>query len=120
MKLKPIFTFYGAYNILLGLAFVFIPSQAMSGAGISPTTDVIATHQIWGAALVGIGWIAFKLKDAEGNDALVSVAKGFVVVAGLPVLVTILHLTQGFSGPAIYVNLIINGLVAILVFMKAK
>ena len=120
MNLKLTFTIYGIYNILLGLAFVFIPSNVMSGAGITPTTDIIATHQIWGAALIGIGWIAFKLKEADDNKALSSVAKGFIVVAGLPVIVTIYHMMQGFAGPPIYMNIIINGLVAVFVLIKTK
>ena len=47
MNLKLTFTIYGIYNILLGLAFVFTPSKVMSGAGITPTADIIATHQIF-------------------------------------------------------------------------
>ena len=120
MNLKMIFTVYGVYNILLGLAFVLIPGPAMEGAGITPTPDLIVTQQIWGVALIGIGWIAWALRGAEGNESLVSVAKTFIVFAALSIAVTVYHFMLGFSGPPIYINVLINLFALIGLFMKAK
>lgn len=120
MNLKVIFTVYGIYNILLGLAFIFIPGPTMGSAGLTPTPDLNATYQIWGVALIGIGWIAFKLRDADGNESLIGVAKSFIVVTALSVIVTIYHMTLGFSGPPIYVNILINLIAFIGILQKAK
>ncbi len=102
MNLKLIFTIYSVYNILLGLSFVFVPGPMMEGAGVTPTHDLIGTQQIWGAALIGIGWVAWNLRGAEGNQALIGIAKAFIVVTALPFVITLFHFTQGFSGPSIY------------------
>lgn len=51
MNLKVIFTIYGIYNILLGLAFIFMPGPTMGGVGITATPDLNTTHQIWGCSL---------------------------------------------------------------------
>ncbi len=82
--------------------------------------DLIGTQQIWGAALIGIGWVAWNLRGTEGNQALISIAKAFIVVAALPFVITLFHFTQGFSGPSIYMNILVNGLAMIALFMKAK
>jgi len=120
MNLKLIFTIYSVYSILLGLAFMFVPSTVMEGAGITPTTDLVVTQQIWGAAVIGIGWIAFQLRGADDNAALIGVAKSFMVVAALPLIVTGYHFTLGFAGPPIYINFLINLFVIVGIFMKAK
>lgn len=120
MNLKLIFIIYGIYNILLGLAFVFIPGPAMEGAGITPTPDLIATQQIWGVALIGLGWIAWTLRGAEGNESLVGVAKAFIIVTALSLVITVYHFTLGFAGPPIYINVLINLFALIGLFMKAK
>lgn len=120
MNLKLIFSIYGIYNILLGLSFVLLPGPMMEGAGVTPTGDLIGTQQIWGAALIGIGWIAWNLRAAEGNNDLLGIAKAFIVVTALPVLITIYHLTLGFSGPPVYMNILVNGLALIALFIKTK
>ena len=120
MNLKLIFTIYGAYNILLGLVFVIIPAQAMAGAGVTPTPDLIGTQQIWGVALIGIGWIAWGLRGSEGNESLIGVAKTFFVFTSLTLIMTVYHFTLGFAGPPVYINFLINLFVLVGLFMKAK
>jgi len=120
MNLKLIFTIYGIYNILMGLVFVFAPGPAMEGVGITTTPDLSVTHQIWGAALMGIGWIALKLREAEGNESLIGVAKAFIVVTALVIVVTIYHFSLGYSGNGMYANTLINGLMLVGLFMKTK
>ncbi len=120
MSLKLIFTIYSIYNILLGLAFIFVPSAVMDGAGITPTTDLVVTQQIWGAAIIGIGWVAFQLRGADDNAVLIGVVKSFMVVAALTLIVTAYHFTLGFAGPPIYINFLINLIVIVGIFIKTK
>ena len=120
MNLKLVFTIYSIYNILLGLAFVFVPSTIMKGAGVTPTADLMVTQQIWGAAVIGIGWVAFQLRGADDNAALLGVVKSFIVVSALILVVTVYHFILGFAGPPIYINFVINLFVLIGIFMKAK
>lgn len=120
MNLKVIFYVYGGYNLLLGLALVLMPSATMQGAGLTPTSDLVVTHQIWGAALMGIGLIALTLRGADGNDALRETARSFIIVCLLVVVITIYHLMIGYAGPPIFLNITINALAGGGIFMKTK
>lgn len=115
-----IFTLYGGFIFLMGLSFVLIPSKAMQGAGISPTQDLIVTQQIWGVALIGLSLVAFKLREAEGNSALIGIAKTFLVITALGIIVTVYHFTLGYTGIAIYLNILISALAFIGILLKAK
>ncbi len=121
MNLKLIFTIYSVWNILMGLAFIFVPGPAMEGAGVMPTSGLISAHQMWGAALFGIGWVSWALRGAEGNESLVGVAKTFIVITALSLVITIYHLfIIDFGGLPVYLNVIINLFALIGLFMKAK
>ena len=79
------------------------------------------TQQIWGAALVGLGWIAFNLRDTDGNSALMGVAKSFLVVTGLVVALTLYHiLLWDVGGAPVYINILINAAAFVLIFLKTR
>ena len=92
----------------------------MEGAGIASTPDLIATQQMWGTALYGIGLIAMSLRDADNNVGLIEPVKAVMIICFLAVLVTLYHLYQGFSGPPIYMNIVVQGLAGIGILLKTK
>jgi hypothetical protein len=120
MNLKLIFTIYGGYSILMGAAFVFIPALVIQGAGLEPNSGLIATQQAWGTYILGLGFIAFSLRNADSDENLIGPAKGIMITALLITLITLYHLIQGFSGPPIFVNILVQGLTCIGIFLKTK
>ncbi len=118
MNLKLIFTIYGIYNIAIGLSFIFMPGSAIQSAGITPTHELSATHQIWGAALIGIGWFALKLRRADGNKTLIGLANAFIVFAALTIIITVYHFLNGFAGPAIFLNVFIHLFTLVVLIIK--
>ena len=120
MQLKYILTLYGIYNIAVGVSFIFMPASAIQSTGINPTHELTATHQIWGAALIGIGWISIKLRGADGKRTLIDVARGFIVFAALTITITVYHFWVGFAGPAIFMNVIVHLLTLIGLIIQTK
>jgi len=120
MSLKITFLIYGIYSIIMGSVFIIFPAMAMEGVGIMPTPDLEVTQQIWGAALVGLGVIAISLKEADKEAALGGPARAVMFTAALSVIVTIYHLWLGFSGPPIFMNILIQTIFAVNIFLKTK
>jgi hypothetical protein len=120
MTVSTLFFIYSVYNILLGASFIFVPTVVMQGAGITPTPDLVVTQQIWGAGLVGIGVLAYKAKMVSDSNNFSALVLGFVLTCTLVVVVTIYHLVQGISGPPVYMNLAVNALIGIGLFMKSR
>ena len=121
MSLKILFSVYGVYTILMGASFVLMPSMVMKGAGMEPTADLLLTQQIWGAALLGIGLVAWSLRGADENDALKGTVMAMAELAAIAAVVTIYHIVaKGVMGPPVILNLVVQLAAAGGIFLKIR
>ena len=58
MNSKLTLQVYSAYSLLMGLAFLPMPSAVIESVDGIPTTVLVATQQIWGIYIIGVGAIA--------------------------------------------------------------
>lgn len=89
--------------IAFGIAFVVAaePTMAMyatEGApGLTPLGLLITN--LFGAAFIGFGVIAFQARDAEDSEARRAIALGFVVGNTIGAVMTVLGINAGASNP---------------------
>jgi hypothetical protein len=116
MNTGMLFLVYSIYNLLMGAVFIFMPAQAMQGAGFTANGELVATHQIWGSALIGIALIGFSLRSAAASGTV----RAFAFTGFIAVLVTLYHFMQGFAGPGMYVNVVVQAAFGVGFFLKSR
>lgn len=93
-------------------------SKILDGMGAMMPSDLfVATQQIWGVYIMGIGSIAWFMSGTESADFF----KGMATLTGLVVIVTLYHIiVQGVGGPRVYVNVVVNGAVCAMCWPKMR
>lgn len=79
MKLNVLFIITAAIAILFGLAFLIIPDQTYSVYGIESIMPLNYMGQLFGAALIAIGLISWKSRNAADSDARKAIIFSFVI-----------------------------------------
>ena len=118
MNTKLTLQIYAGYSLLMGLAFIFMAGKIIEGMGVvEPGNLFIATQQIWGTYIIGIGAISWFMSGSEEADFF----KGMVTLTGLVVVVTLYHIfMMGIGGPPVYINIVVNGAVAAMCWPKMR
>ncbi len=118
MNIKLTLQIYAVYSLLMGAAFLFMAGMVIEGMGImAPGELFIATQQIWGTYIIGIGSIAWFMSGSENADFF----KGMVTLTGLVVIVPLYHIfVQGIGGPPVYINVVVNGAVCAICWPKMR
>ena len=118
MNTKLALQVYAGYSLLMGVAFIFMAGKILDGMGVMNPSDLfIATQQIWGTYIIGIGAIAWFMSGSEEADFF----KGMVTLTVLVVVVTLYHIfIKGIGGPPVYINIVVNGAVAAICWPKMR
>lgn len=77
MKLSSLFTITSILSLVFGLVFVVVPVQAISYYGVTLGVGGAIMTQFHGAALIGLGVIAWYAREAEDCSARTAIVTGF-------------------------------------------
>jgi hypothetical protein len=90
MKLKFLFIITAIIAVVFGVAFVIIPAQVYSLYGIESTAGLDYMAQLFGAALIGFGLIAWLARNAAGSDARKAIILGFFIADGIGFVIALI------------------------------
>lgn len=89
MKLSNLFTITSILSLVFGLVFVVVPVQAISYYGATLGVGGAIMTQFYGAALIGIGVIAWYAREAEDSSARTAIVTGFFAAEALTFVVAV-------------------------------
>lgn len=117
MNTKLTLQVYAGYSLLMGLSFLLMASRIIESVGGVPTPILIATQQIWGIYIIGVGAISWFMSGTDNADFF----KGLTTLTGLVVILTLYHIFMKDMGAApLYVNTLVNAVVAGISFTKMR
>ena len=121
MKLNVMFTIAAVYGFLIGLPALFFTS-AMAAAGGSPdaSTGFLMTTRFLGVELIGLGLIAWFVRNAEASKARDGVTLGLTIYFALHALTSLYGQFTDTSTSLHWVMATIQGLIAVGFFMAGK
>ena len=90
MKLKVLFIITAIVAIVFGVAFTIIPAQVYSMYGIESTAGLDYMAQLFGAALIGIGLIAWLSRNAADSDSRRAIILGFFIADGIGFVIALI------------------------------
>jgi hypothetical protein len=113
MKLNIVFTIAAVFLIILGLAQLLAPVAMLAAAGSegSPSSAYLMTIRFAGVEMLGLGLIAWLVRNAEASRARDAVTLGFTVYFALHALTS---LYGQFADPSTSVHWIMATLQALI------
>ncbi len=90
MKLKVLFIITAVCAVVFGVAFVIIPTRLYSLYAIESTEGLNYMGQLFGAALIGIGLIAWLVRNAADSDARKAIVLSFFIADGIGFVVALI------------------------------
>lgn len=90
MKLNTLFLITAIIAFFFGILFVIIPTSTYSFYGIQsdPTLNYMA--ELFGAALIGIGLIAWLSRKTTDNNALKVITLSFFIADGIGFIIALI------------------------------
>lgn len=91
MKLNVVFTVAAIVMVLLGLAQMLAPAGMLAAAGMetSPSSDFLMTIRFAGVEMLGLGLIAWFVRNADASKARDGVVLGFTIYFALHALTSL-------------------------------
>ena len=122
MKLNVMFTIAAIVMILLGLASLLAPAGMATGAGMGelPSPAFLMTIRFTGVEMLGLGLIAWFVRNAEASKARDGVTLGFTIYFALHALTSLYGQFTDTSTSVHWVAATIQALFAIGFFMASK
>jgi len=108
MKLSTFFSLTGFVALLFGLATLLVPAQMNSFYGYELPTAGLFQARLLGGALIGLGLIAFQVRNAAKSQARDAIVLAFFISNAIGFFVTLMGQlsgefnTMGWSTVAIY------------------
>jgi hypothetical protein len=121
MKLNVMFTIAAVYGIVLGLgALFFAPQMATMGGLSAPSSGALMTLRFVGVEELGLGLIAWFVRNADASKARDAVTLGFTIYFALHALTSLYGQFTDTSTSFHWVMATIQGLIAVGFFMAGK
>ena len=113
MKLNVMFTIAAGYGILLGLFTLLSPNAATTGL-LTPSMPgmLFMVVRFWGISYIGLGLIAWLVRNAEASKARDGVLLGFTIYFTLHALTSLYGQFTDASVSTHWVMAIVQGLIA--------
>lgn len=121
MKLNVMFIIAAVYGIALGLFELLAPAAASAGAlaeGMPGMLFMIV--RFWGVAYIGLGLIAWLVRNAEPSKARDGVTLGLTVFFALHALTSLYGQFTDTSMSTHWIMAIVQGLIAAGIFMAGR
>ncbi len=90
MKLKILFIINAIVAIVFGVAFVLIPAKVYSMYAIESGAGLDYMGQLFGAALIGYGLIAWLVRKAADSDSSRAIILAFFIASGIGFVIALI------------------------------
>ena len=120
MSLKLVFRISAVISAINGLGMLLMTSTFIAMANITPTPDLTTLGQFMGVTFLFLALLTWRIPDIAG-DAVSSLGQLFGIGYAMWFLIVGYHIMTGQAGGATaYVNLVIEAILAVLLFMKSR
>jgi hypothetical protein len=122
MKLNVVFTVAGLFMIIVGLVQLLAPAAMVAGAGIgeTPSPAYLMTVRFTGVELLGLGLIAWLVRNTEASKARDAVTLGLTIYFALHALTSLYVQLTAVNTPFGWVVIVVQSLFAVGFFMAGK
>lgn len=124
MSYRIMFVVTAVVTILLGLAFLIVPSIVIEQFGVDDYASTRMVAQFFGTALIALGVVLWFAKDAADDASQRGMGIGVLIGAAAGLIVTIMAAVGGtlraFSWIAILLYLLVGLGFAYLAFLKPR
>lgn len=128
MKLNVMFTIAAVYAFLLGIPALLVPRLMIDATGLLAAASgvpdflsgVLMTARFLGVELIGLGLIAWLVRNAEASKARDGVTLGLTIYFALHALTSLYGQFTDTSTSLHWVMATIQGLIAVGLFMAGK
>lgn len=122
MKLNLVFTVAAVLMVLLGLAQLLAPAAMVAAAysGVTPSTAHLMTIRFTGVEMLGLGLIAWLVRNTDASKARDGVTLGFTIYFALHALTSLYGQFTDPSTSLHWLMATIQALFAVGFFMAGK
>ncbi len=122
MKLNVVFTVAAILMFILGLAQLLAPAAMLGAAysGATPSTGFLMTIRFAGVEMLGLGLIAWLVRNTEASKARDGVTLGFTIYFALHALTSLYGQFTDTTTSVHWIAAVIQALFAIGFFMAGK
>ena len=120
MKLNVMFTIAGVFMILFGLAALLGAGAMANMGGLTASSGVLMNVRFVGVEMLGLGLIAWLVRNADASKARDAVTLGFTLYFALHALTSLYGQFTDTSTSVHWVAATIQGLFAVGFFMAGK
>lgn len=121
MKLNVMFIIAAVYGIGLGLFELLAPAAASAGAlSASAPGMLFMIVRFWGVSYIGLGLIAWLVRNADASKARDGVTMGFFIFFTLHALTSLYGQFTDTSVSTHWIMAIVQGLIAVGFFMAGR
>jgi hypothetical protein len=113
MKLKILFIITAIVAVVFGVAFAIIPTQVYSLYGIESSAGLNYMGQLFGAALIGYGLIAWLARKAADSDSRKAIILAFFIANGIGFVIALIGQLNAILGPLGWLTVAIYLLITI-------
>ena len=113
MKLKILFIINAIVAIVFGVAFVLIPAKVYSMYAIESGAGLDYMGQLFGAALIGYGLIAWLVRKAADSDSRRAIILAFFIASGIGFIIALIGQLNDVIGSLGWLTVAIYLLLAI-------
>ena len=122
MKLNLVFTAAAILLVLMGLALLLVPGAMIAAtySGASPSTGFLMNSRFAGVEMLGLGLIAWFVRNTEASKARDGVTLGFTIYFALHALTSLYGQFTDTSTSLHWLMATIQALFAVGFFMAGK
>ena len=122
MKLNLVFTVAAILLVIIGLAQLFAPAAMLAATTMdeSPSSGFLMTIRFVGVEMLGLGLIAWFVRNAEASKARDGVTLGFTIYFALHALTSLYGQFTDTSSSMHWVAAAIQALLAVGFFVAGK
>jgi len=122
MKLNVVFTIAGVFMIVLGLAALLAPAAMMAAAFSegAVSTGYLMTVRFGGVEMLGLGLIAWLVRNAAASEARDEVTLGFTIYFALHALTSLYGQFADTTTSVHWVAATIQALFAVSFFLAGR
>jgi hypothetical protein len=124
MNYRILFLINALVAILLGLAFLVVPSRVLGQFGVDEYAATKLISQFFGTALLGLGLLLWFAKDVTEANLQKGMGIALFVGAAAGLIITVLGTTSGILRANWWIAIVVYAILAVayayLVFLKPK
>ena len=120
MKLGVMFIIAAVYGFLIGLSALLVPQTMASMGGLPVSSGVLMIVRFMGVANIGLGLIAWLVRNAAASPARDGVSMGFFVFFALHALTSLYGQFTDSSTSMHWIMAVLQGLIAVGFFVAGK